>query len=81
MSRFHHVTGAVIAGILILPLAAPVAQAHVTRHHHTHHDRPRVNDNGAVCRMKPVRKCATYRGRTYCKPTYERVCRQVGADR
>lgn len=82
MTNRRKILSVTAASALILLGMAGVSQGQRDgRYHDRQHDKPKVNDPGVVCRYKLVRKCTTYRGRTHCKPTWERVCRQVSAPR
>jgi len=45
--------------------------------YHPDDDGPSVNEPGPMCRTKLVRVCTTSNGRTYCKPTWQTICREV----
>ena len=75
-SGFKAVSLALASLILASTAITATAQAQSGSYHPRGYERPRVNEPGPQCRTKLVRTCTTYRGRTYCKPTWQRVCVQ-----
>jgi len=47
--------------------------------YHPGYEGPSINEPGPLCRTKLVRVCTTSNGRTYCKPTWQTICREVEA--